>query len=44
MGKLGIRRIWLDRDKTGEDRRAASVYVQSAREVCDAVTQLDALL
>jgi 2-haloacid dehalogenase len=31
--RLGIRRIWLDRDRTGEDEREASARVESALEV-----------
>lgn len=30
---FGIRRIWLDRDRTGEDERAATVRVSTAAEV-----------
>ena len=37
---LGIKRVWLDRDRTGEDAATASVRIQSAREVCDAVAGL----
>lgn len=39
-GELGIRRIWLDRDRTGEDPAAANARVLSAGEVCDAVARL----
>jgi 2-haloacid dehalogenase len=38
--KLGLRRVWLDRDKTGEDPAAASARVSSAAEVCGAVQKL----
>ena len=38
--ELGVRRVWLDRDRTGEDPASASVYVQSAAEVPDAVARL----
>lgn len=37
---LGIARIWLDRDDTGEDPATASARVRSASEVCDAVAGL----
>lgn len=37
---LGIPRVWLDRDDTGEDPRGASVRVRAATEVRDAVTRL----
>jgi 2-haloacid dehalogenase len=37
---LGIRRVWLDRDRTGEDPASASAYVRSARDVPDAVIRL----
>lgn len=35
--QLGIKRVWLDRDGTGEDPASASVRLQSAGEVCPAV-------
>ncbi len=35
--ELGITRIWLDRDRTGEDATAASTRVTSAGEVLDAI-------
>jgi 2-haloacid dehalogenase len=38
--KLGILRIWLDRDDTGEDPACASARVRSASEVCAAIRQL----
>ena len=37
---LGIKRVWLDRDGTGQDPKTASVRIQSAREACDAVAGL----
>jgi 2-haloacid dehalogenase len=37
---LGINRVWLDRDATGEDPATASVRVQSAADVCAAVAAL----
>jgi 2-haloacid dehalogenase len=37
---LKIKRVWLDRDRTGEDPLTASVRIQSAAEVCDAVATL----
>jgi 2-haloacid dehalogenase len=38
--ELGIKRIWLDRDQTGEDATLASAYVRSTTEVADAVARL----
>jgi 2-haloacid dehalogenase len=38
---LGIKRVWLDRDRTGEDPSSASVHVHTGAEVVRAV---DALL
>jgi 2-haloacid dehalogenase len=35
--ELGVPRIWLDRDRTGEDVRTASARVLGAGEVCGAV-------
>ena len=35
--ELGINRIWLDRDGTGEDPATASAHVRSAADVCAAV-------
>jgi 2-haloacid dehalogenase len=37
---LGIQRVWLDRDKTGEDERAASARVESAAEVGQVVRKV----
>jgi 2-haloacid dehalogenase len=37
---LGIRRVWLDRDHTGEDPTTASVRITSASEVCEAIGRL----
>ena len=37
---LGIPRIWLDRDHTGEDPAAASARVRSATAVCEAIATL----
>ena len=37
---FGIRRVWLDRDATGEDPTGASAHVHSASEVSDAVLKL----
>jgi len=37
---LGIKRVWLDREGTGEDARAASAQVHSASEVCGTVKRL----
>jgi 2-haloacid dehalogenase len=34
---LGIPRVWLDRDKTGDDANAATARVKTAAEVCDMV-------
>jgi 2-haloacid dehalogenase len=34
---LGIHRVWLDRDKTGDDESAASARVESAAEVGEVV-------
>ena len=38
--ELGIKRVWLDRDDTGQDAKTASAYVRSAAEVCEAVAAL----
>jgi 2-haloacid dehalogenase len=38
--ELGIPRVWLDRDGTGEDPATASAYVRSAGEVAAAVARL----
>ena len=37
---LGINRVWLDRDGTGEDPATATVHVRSAGDVCDAVARI----
>ena len=37
---LSLNRVWLDRDRTGEDPSSASAYVQSAADVPDAVARL----
>jgi 2-haloacid dehalogenase len=37
---LGIQRVWLDRDETGQDERAASARVESAAEVSLVVGKL----
>src|SRR5258708_1494435 len=37
---LGIKRVWLDREGTGEDASAASAHVRSALEVCETVRKL----
>ena len=39
-GSWRSRRVWLDRDRTGEDPASASAYVQSAADVPDAVARL----
>ena len=38
--ELGINRVWLDRDGTGEDPATASAHVRSAADVCAAVAGL----
>ncbi len=38
--EFNIPRIWLDRDATGEDPRAASIHIHSGSEVCYAVQVL----
>jgi 2-haloacid dehalogenase len=38
--ELALRRVWLDRDRTGEDPSSASAYVKSAVEVSEAVARL----
>jgi 2-haloacid dehalogenase len=38
--ELALGRVWLDRDKTGEDPSSASAYLQSAADVPDAVARL----
>jgi 2-haloacid dehalogenase len=41
--EMGITRVWLDRDFTGEDPATASVRVTSGAEVCEAVAHMYAL-
>lgn len=38
--KLGTRRLWQDRDRTGDDPAAANASVLSAAEVCDAIAEI----
>jgi 2-haloacid dehalogenase len=38
--RLGITRVWLDRERTGEDPSSASACVQTASEVASAVARL----
>jgi 2-haloacid dehalogenase len=38
---LGVKRIWLDRDRTGEDPSAASARVTSADDVSAAIARLE---
>ena len=38
--ELGIKRVWLDRDQTGQDAKTASAYVRSAAEVRGGVAAL----
>jgi 2-haloacid dehalogenase len=38
--RLGIRRVWLDRERTGEDPSAASACVHAAGDVVSAVARL----
>jgi 2-haloacid dehalogenase len=38
--KLGVHRIWLDRDKSGDDPKAASFRAETASEVSKAAAQL----
>jgi 2-haloacid dehalogenase len=38
--ELGVKRIWLDRERTGEDSGAASARVSSASEVAAALERL----
>jgi 2-haloacid dehalogenase len=38
--ELALGRVWLDRDRTGEDPSSASAYLQSAAGVPDAVARL----
>ncbi len=37
---LGIKRVWLDRERTGEDPSFASVHVHSATDVAGAIDEL----
>lgn len=37
---LGINRVWLDRDRSGEDPNTASAYVRSAADVPSAVERV----
>ena len=37
---LGIHRVWLDRDQTGEDERTATVRVVSGADVVPAIQQI----
>lgn len=38
--ELGIKRVWLDRDDTGQDAETASAHVRAAADVCGAVAAL----
>ena len=38
--EMGLPRIWLDRDRTGEDERTASARVFAATDVCGAVEMI----
>jgi 2-haloacid dehalogenase len=38
--EFGIQRIWLDRERTGEDARMASVHAYTGSEVCVAIEKL----
>jgi 2-haloacid dehalogenase len=38
--RLGVTRIWLDRDQTGEDQASASARVGSGADVCAVVERL----
>ena len=38
--ELGIKRVWFDRDQTGDDPSAASARETSAAGVCEAVARL----
>jgi 2-haloacid dehalogenase len=40
--ELGINRIWLDRDDTGEDSTTASAHIRSASQICEAVARIGA--
>jgi 2-haloacid dehalogenase len=37
---LGVKRIWIDRDRTGEDRSAANAWLPDARGLATTVTRL----
>jgi 2-haloacid dehalogenase len=37
---LGIRRVWLDRERTGEDEASASFHVHTAAEAAQAIGAL----
>jgi len=37
---LGIPRVWLDRDKTGEDPGTATARMESAAEVCAVIRNI----
>jgi 2-haloacid dehalogenase len=37
---LGIKRVWFDRERTGEDPSSASVHVHTAADVVRAVNGL----
>jgi len=37
---LGIHRIWLDRDRTGDDASAATTRVETAADICAAVQKI----
>jgi 2-haloacid dehalogenase len=38
--ELGLRRIWVDRDRTGEDPSTATLRIESAAELPAAVKKL----
>jgi len=38
--ELDLRRVWIDRDRTGEDPAAATAYLPDARGLADLVTRL----
>jgi 2-haloacid dehalogenase len=39
---LGITRVWVDRDDTGEDPTTASAHIRSASQICETVARLGA--
>lgn len=39
--EMGIPRVWLDRDKTGDDANAATARVETAAEVPNAIQRID---